>query len=75
MEEDGVQPMDVEYVPEQLDVKGPALEGFSSVFARFQPPPESAFVRSSHNIYPFLTDTVVAACSRPRASERRDHLL
>lgn len=43
MEEDGVQPMDVEYVPEQLDVKGPALEGFSSVFARFQPPPESAF--------------------------------
>ncbi|KZT09690.1 DUF382-domain-containing protein [Laetiporus sulphureus 93-53] len=36
------QSMDVEYVPEQLDVKGPAVEEFSDVFARFQLPPESA---------------------------------
>ncbi|KAI0729881.1 hypothetical protein C8Q72DRAFT_883722 [Fomitopsis betulina] len=34
-------PMDVEYVPEQLDVKGSALEEFSDVFARFQLPPEA----------------------------------
>ncbi|CAL1705351.1 unnamed protein product [Somion occarium] len=38
MEED--VPMDVEYVSEPLDVKGPAL-AFSDVFARFQAPPES----------------------------------
>lgn len=37
--------MDVEYVPEQLDVKGPALEEFSDVFARFQLPPEASSVR------------------------------
>ncbi|KIL59014.1 hypothetical protein M378DRAFT_85682 [Amanita muscaria Koide BX008] len=30
----------VEYVSEQLDVKGTALEAFSDVFARFQLPPE-----------------------------------
>ena len=30
----------VEYVSEQLDVKGSALEAFSDVFARFQLPPE-----------------------------------
>lgn len=41
MEDAGV-PMDVEYVPEQLDVKGPALEEFSDVFARFQLPPEAS---------------------------------
>ncbi|TFY62371.1 hypothetical protein EVJ58_g3913 [Rhodofomes roseus] len=35
-------PMDVEYVPEQLDVKGPALDEFSDVFARFQLPPEAS---------------------------------
>lgn len=33
--------INVEYVSEQLDVKGPALEAFSDVFARFQLPPES----------------------------------
>jgi splicing factor 3B subunit 2 len=31
----------VEYVSEQLDVKGPALEAFSDVFARFQLPPDA----------------------------------
>ncbi|KZT71349.1 DUF382-domain-containing protein [Daedalea quercina L-15889] len=40
--EDSDVPMDVEYVPEQLDVKGPALEEFSDVFARFQLPPEAS---------------------------------
>ena len=45
----------VEYVSEQLDVKGPALEAFSDVFARFQLPPDASTVRlkshyiSSHN--------------------------
>ena len=37
--------MNVEYVSEQLEVKGTALEAFSDVFARFQPPPESTTVR------------------------------
>jgi splicing factor 3B subunit 2 len=35
----------VEYVPEQLDLKGPALEAFSDVFARFQLPPDESLVR------------------------------
>ncbi|KAJ3937280.1 MAG: DUF382-domain-containing protein [Lentinula lateritia] len=32
----------VEYVPEQLDVQGSALEAFSDVFARFQLPPDES---------------------------------
>lgn len=40
-----VEPQNVEYVSEQLDVKDPALEAFSNVFARFQLPPETATVR------------------------------
>ncbi|KII88270.1 hypothetical protein PLICRDRAFT_41429 [Plicaturopsis crispa FD-325 SS-3] len=32
----------VEYVSEQLDIKGPALEAFSDVFARFQQPAEDS---------------------------------
>ena len=36
----------VEYVSEQLDIKGAALEAFSDVFARFQPPPEEITVRA-----------------------------
>ena len=39
------QQSSIEYVPEQLEVKGAALEAFSDVFARFKPPPESASVR------------------------------
>ncbi|KAJ3525333.1 hypothetical protein NM688_g8416 [Phlebia brevispora] len=40
-EEEAEPQQNVEYVPEKLDVKGPALEAFSDVFARFQPPPEA----------------------------------
>ena len=42
-EEDRLQ--NVEYVSEQLDVKGSALEAFSDVFARFQLNSESSSVR------------------------------
>jgi splicing factor 3B subunit 2 len=35
----------VEYVSEQLDVKGSVLEAFSEVIARFQLPPEEISVR------------------------------
>lgn len=35
----------VEYVIEQLDVKNPALEVFSDIFARFQAPQDYAEVR------------------------------
>ena len=35
----------VEYVSEQLDLKGAALEAFSDVFARFQFEPEDSPVR------------------------------
>lgn len=39
------EPQNFEYVSEPLDIKDPALEAFSDVFARFKPPPESALVR------------------------------
>nr|VWO98897.1 Arf family GTPase [Ganoderma boninense] len=39
------KPQHVEYVSEQLDVKDPALEAFSNVFARFQAPAEITTVR------------------------------
>ena len=45
MEEEYDGPQNVEYVSEQLDVKDPALEAFSDVFARFQLPPETTTVR------------------------------
>ncbi|KAL1947818.1 hypothetical protein VTO73DRAFT_13542 [Trametes versicolor] len=35
------EPQNFEYVSEPLDIKDPALEAFSDVFARFKPPPES----------------------------------
>ncbi|KAH8106909.1 hypothetical protein BXZ70DRAFT_915574 [Cristinia sonorae] len=41
-EQEDAQSQNVEYVSEQLDVKGSALEAFSDVFARFQLPPESS---------------------------------
>ena len=45
-EEDGHQEYEnVEYVSEQLDLKGAALEAFSDVFARFQYDPEDRPVR------------------------------
>lgn len=34
----------VEYVPESLELKDPALEAFSNVFARFQLPSEEKSV-------------------------------
>lgn len=37
--------VNIEYVSEQLDIKGPALEAFSDVFARFQLPTEESEVR------------------------------
>lgn len=43
-EVDGVAPS-VEYVPEPLEVKDPALEAFSDVFARFQFPVDEESVR------------------------------
>jgi splicing factor 3B subunit 2 len=43
-EEDGPVGI-VEYVIEQLDVKDPALEAFSDIFARFQTPQDHAEVR------------------------------
>ncbi|KAF8889874.1 hypothetical protein BD779DRAFT_1519394 [Infundibulicybe gibba] len=37
-----VEASNVEYVSEQLDIKGSALEAFSDVFARFQAPPDES---------------------------------
>ncbi|EGN95876.1 hypothetical protein SERLA73DRAFT_187126 [Serpula lacrymans var. lacrymans S7.3] len=44
-EEEDEMVQNVEYVSEQLDIKGPALEAFSEVFARFQLPPEPTSTR------------------------------
>lgn len=44
--------MNVEYVSEQLEVKGAALEAFSDVFARFQPPSDSSAVRIYYDFLP-----------------------
>ena len=51
----------VEYVPEPLEVKDPALEAFSDVFARFQAPPESSSVRPSPLaiLFPILTRDIL----------------
>ena len=56
MEDAADGPQNVEYVSEQLEVKGAALEAFSDVFARFQAPPESSTVRetSGHTTFHFL---------------------
>jgi hypothetical protein len=47
----------VEYVSEQLDLKGAALEAFSDVFARFQFEPEDSPVRRTYGSLtsPYLT--------------------
>jgi hypothetical protein len=44
-EDDHQEYENVEYVSEQLDLKGAALEAFSDVFARFQYDPEDRPVR------------------------------
>ena len=46
-QEDGMLVQNVEYVSEQLEADGSAMEAFSDVFARFQLPPESPTVRKS----------------------------
>ena len=47
-EVDDVAPS-VEYVSEPLEVKDPALEAFSDVFARFQLPSDEKTVSSSYD--------------------------
>ena len=74
MEED--KPQNVEYVSEQLDVKDPALQAFSNVFARFQAPAETTTVSifaSLYLVWPFTT--VIPSGPRGRTVKRRDHLL
>lgn len=48
--EEPEQDQNVEYVSEQLDVKGSVLEAFSDVFARFQLPPDTHTVRITATI-------------------------
>ncbi|KAH9930663.1 uncharacterized protein B0H18DRAFT_872833 [Fomitopsis serialis] len=67
MEDAGV-PMDVEYVPEQLDVKGPALEEFSDVFARFQLPAEASSPSKGEIIY---SDDDMASEGDSEAEEKK----
>lgn len=53
MKEESVEPDgNIEYVPEQLDVQGSALEAFSDVFARFQLPPDESTVRDIYHSVP-----------------------
>ena len=42
----------VEYVIEQLDVKDPALQAFSDIFARFQAPQDYVEVRRTLSAIP-----------------------
>ena len=69
------KPQNVEYVSEQLDVKDPALEAFSNVFARFQAPAETTTVR----VHAYICAAEVHLCCllgpRRRAHERGGHLL
>ena len=65
----------VEYVPESLELKDPALEAFSNVFARFQAPAETTTVR----VHAYICAAEVHLCRwlgpRRRAYERGGHLL
>lgn len=66
--------MNVEYVSEQLEVKGAALEAFSDVFARFQAPPESSAVRiANSSLCASAKQSRIDTRNRPL--ERRGHLL
>ena len=69
------KPQHVEYVSEQLDVKDPALEAFSNVFARFQAPAEVTTVRSLRSITPSRPSSRLLLGPRRRSREGRDHLL
>jgi hypothetical protein len=53
-EHDKQESENIEYVSEQLDLKGAALEAFSDVFARFQFQPEDSPVRKIHYLTPSL---------------------
>lgn len=48
MEVDEKGSENVEYVSEQLDIQGTALEAFSDIFARFQLPPDESSVRADN---------------------------
>lgn len=67
----------IEYVSEQLDVKGSALEAFSDVFARFQLPPETSTV----SLIPFVSlswqflSSYLNVGSQDRELKRRDNIL
>jgi splicing factor 3B subunit 2 len=55
IEHDQKESENVEYVSEQLDLKGAALEAFSDVFARFQFEPEDSPVRiNTHSYFSIL---------------------
>ncbi|THG99470.1 hypothetical protein EW026_g2891 [Hermanssonia centrifuga] len=69
MEMEDVKLQNIEYVSEQLEVKGAALEAFSDVFARFQPPSDSSTVRH-HDILPKAT--LILARATRREKERRN---
>ena len=62
MEDAADGPQNVEYVSEQLEVKGSALEAFSDVFARFQLNSESSSVRLLPSS--FYTSVLSNSCFR-----------
>jgi splicing factor 3B subunit 2 len=64
----------VEYVSEQLDLKGAALEAFSEVFSRFQFDPEDTPVRSESIFLPFRHLICLTGEIRGPV-QRRGHLL
>jgi hypothetical protein len=50
----------VEYVSEQLDLKGAAFEAFSDVLARFQFETEDSPVRRAHECVSFLPILIIS---------------
>ena len=65
----------VEYVPESLETKDPALEAFSNVFARFQLPPDGKPVRNPEKLSAPLLMLVLQVSLENRSYKSRDHLL
>lgn len=59
-QENDVQMQNVEYVSEQLEADGSAIEAFSDVFARFQLPPESSTVRDNLSEFGSLAQVMCA---------------
>lgn len=64
----------VEYVSEQLDVMGPAVEAFSDVFARFQLPPDASTVSSNSHLMLKLNLTEIHVGTQVRELQRRGNL-